>query len=339
MSNYHSTMSRRDFMKTLGLAGAGLGAAAAVAPGYTDLDEVVSSPKGDWKRPWWVKEVDKPTAEVDWQVMPYFDNRETMFNPSAFIRQIGQDEYDRLNQLSATNQTNWAQEERPGFTLKDIALGGSVGFGYAYGMRAHFVAPNVPQPEDYGVSKWQGTQEENLQMVRVAARFFGARDVGVYELDQNTRKTVYSYESDGKAYEFENVEKGYETDTKRVIPDKAKYVVIFTVLESQEMMKRAPDQLSSASVSMGYYQGAIVNNRLQSFISRLGYNCMAEMGSNAMVQCAGAQSLAGIAEIGRMSLTVLNPNFGPIMRAYKVITDLPLKPTSPIDSVVSRQVV
>ncbi len=38
MSKFHHTVTRRDFMKGLGLAGAGLGAAAATAPVFHDLD-------------------------------------------------------------------------------------------------------------------------------------------------------------------------------------------------------------------------------------------------------------------------------------------------------------
>ncbi|GAI88797.1 unnamed protein product, partial [marine sediment metagenome] len=41
MSKYHSTVSRRDFMKALGLGAAGLGAAGAAAPVFHDLDEVI----------------------------------------------------------------------------------------------------------------------------------------------------------------------------------------------------------------------------------------------------------------------------------------------------------
>lgn len=40
MHSFHSTVSRRDFMKTLGLAGAGVGAAAATFPVFHDLDEL-----------------------------------------------------------------------------------------------------------------------------------------------------------------------------------------------------------------------------------------------------------------------------------------------------------
>jgi epoxyqueuosine reductase len=37
MSKYHSTLSRREFLKALGLGGAGLGAAAIASPVFHDL--------------------------------------------------------------------------------------------------------------------------------------------------------------------------------------------------------------------------------------------------------------------------------------------------------------
>ena len=43
MSTFHSQVSRRDFMKGLGLTGAGLGAAGMINPVFHDLDEVLSS--------------------------------------------------------------------------------------------------------------------------------------------------------------------------------------------------------------------------------------------------------------------------------------------------------
>lgn len=336
MSKFHHTVSRRSFMKGLGLAGAGLGTTAAAAPVFHDLDEAIASPKGEWKHAWWVKEVDQPVPEVDWNMMTYYDHREIMFDTGAFKRQIGEAEYGRLNQLRSDNTKTWMQQNKPGFTLRDRALNGATGFGYTFGMTASFLPPRVTTPDAYGMSAWQGNAEENLLMVRSAARFFGAKDLGVYELDQNTRKIVYGIETDGKAYVYRDVDVGEETDTERVIPNKAKYMIIWTTLQSQEMYKRAPDCFSGSTVSMGYSEGALVSNRLQSFLGRIGWHGYAERGSNALAQSGGSQVMAGVAEGSRASLAQLSPDRGLGLRAFKMITDLPLTPTKPIDAGMFR---
>ncbi len=46
MNGFHGTLSRRDFMKSLGIAGAGLGAASMVGPAFNDLDAMVASKAG-----------------------------------------------------------------------------------------------------------------------------------------------------------------------------------------------------------------------------------------------------------------------------------------------------
>ena len=59
MSNWHSTLSRRTFMKAL-LVGGGLGTAAAVMPPINDLDELItagsftSDPRANNPNPWYV---------------------------------------------------------------------------------------------------------------------------------------------------------------------------------------------------------------------------------------------------------------------------------------------
>lgn len=76
MSRFHSTMSRRDFMKVLGLNSAGVGGAVLASPAFNDLDDVVS--QGNVSRPWWARTVDTPTPEVDWNQMKKFSEGNTM---------------------------------------------------------------------------------------------------------------------------------------------------------------------------------------------------------------------------------------------------------------------
>nr|AAT64888.1 putative vinyl chloride reductive dehalogenase bvcA [Dehalococcoides mccartyi BAV1] len=80
MHNFHCTISRRDFMKGLGLAGAGIGAATSVMPNFHDLDEVISAASAETSSlsgkslnnfPWYVKERDfeNPTIDIDWSIL------------------------------------------------------------------------------------------------------------------------------------------------------------------------------------------------------------------------------------------------------------------------------
>ncbi|BAZ96831.1 reductive dehalogenase [Dehalococcoides mccartyi] len=78
MQKFHSALSRRDFMKGIGLAGIGLGSASVTAPVFHDMDEVILSPNANkQKNPWWMKERPymDPTTEVDWDVIQRWDGR------------------------------------------------------------------------------------------------------------------------------------------------------------------------------------------------------------------------------------------------------------------------
>lgn len=73
-NDYLSKLGRRDFMKTLGLGAGvlGLGAAGVSAAGFKDLDGKTTSARAERDLPFWVKEVDEPTVEIDWENMEIF---------------------------------------------------------------------------------------------------------------------------------------------------------------------------------------------------------------------------------------------------------------------------
>ena len=86
MGKYHSTVGRRDFMKMLGIGTAAAGTASLGGmKAFADLDEMMASPYAERNLPWWVKEVDEPTIEIDWDNMEVFPGpHKTLFNPSAW---------------------------------------------------------------------------------------------------------------------------------------------------------------------------------------------------------------------------------------------------------------
>ena len=69
---YHSTVSRRDFMRFLGM-GTFVAAGGKLINGpFKDLDEMMASPMAERKLPFWVKEVDEPTVQIDWENMEIY---------------------------------------------------------------------------------------------------------------------------------------------------------------------------------------------------------------------------------------------------------------------------
>ena len=127
MSKFHSTVTRRDFMKGLGLAGAGIGAAAAAAPVFHDLDEVSSSSLSTLKYPWYVKSVDKPTVEIDWGLMKPYDATEMTFGakgPALFAEAVGgADVVAQWNADQNERRKQYRAAGEPGYTVEDMALG------------------------------------------------------------------------------------------------------------------------------------------------------------------------------------------------------------------------
>lgn len=121
MAKHHSTISRREFMKILGLGGVGLGAAAAAGPIFHDLDEVLSSPQADFKRPSWVKEVDKPTVDIEWGMIPRWDPANMMW-AAGLLKALGQKQFEWVFKLKAANEAKWLNENKAGYTLRDFAL-------------------------------------------------------------------------------------------------------------------------------------------------------------------------------------------------------------------------
>ena len=113
----HSTVSNQERMKATGLEKTEV---EVSKPGYRDLDEVMASPEAVWKRPWWVKAVEKPTTEVDWEVTERFDVMKVQ--QISWRKYVGEEEGKRLLKLSAERTREWLLEKKSGYTLRDRAL-------------------------------------------------------------------------------------------------------------------------------------------------------------------------------------------------------------------------
>ncbi|MCB9422465.1 MAG: reductive dehalogenase [Ardenticatenaceae bacterium] len=323
-------LSRRDFLRVAGI-GAGAAAVTTVAkPAEAARDYKAapfSDPAGRPKRPWWVKEVDEPTTEVDWAKMQRYNERTGSVRGPGMAGYVGDDEVGRLNAAQEANLKQRMLDNVDGYTLKDNALKSAhVGVGKL------FLGPQKAEtPEELGVPKWTGSPEEAAKIIRAAMRHFGAANVAFIELDDNTRKLIYGVDPDGKELIFTDDPIASEDDNARYIPYSCKYAIVYTVQMSQETMRRCPTQLASQTTTLAYKRGETIQASTQEFLRGLGYQCLGESSTNALGIAPAFGVMAGLGELSRLN-RLISPEFGPMVRVFKLLTDLPVALDKPIDA-------
>lgn len=323
-------LGRRDFLRVAGL-GAGAAAVATIAKPTTvkagSQGAKFTDPAGRVKRPWWVRTVDQPTTEIDWNVMQRYNERTGTVRGPGMAGYVGQEEVNRLEEVAAKNELQRMLDNVDGYTLKDQALSDAhVSLGWSY------LGPQkAATPEERGVPKWTGTPEEAAKIIRAAMRHFGAATVGFIELDENTRKLIYAVDPDGKDMIFTDDAVASETDDARYIPNSCKYVISYTVQMSQETMRRCPTPLASQTTSLAYKRGQDIQASTQEFIRGLGYQCLGESSTNALAISPALAVLAGLGEMSRLN-RLITPEFGPMVRVFHLLIDLPVAVDKPIDA-------
>ncbi|AKG54217.1 reductive dehalogenase [Dehalogenimonas sp. WBC-2] len=368
MSTFHSTVSRRDFMKALGLSAAGLGAAAATAPVFHDLDELSTSSTASRKRPWYVKEREAhhPTVELDWDQIHRFDQRLQCQANSTNAKYAGAEEWAKI----AVEATEFKKTTLggKGNTHRDMALSGSASrgiIGTPYSGRAGvsgkdtlktFLPPDfVKTPEQMGFPQWTGTPEEAAHMLRAAAIFYGAGQVGFAKLDQklvftyskgeaNSTKYIGSWPpplSAARRIDIEDVDQGWDDGEVVHLPNKPLWEISVMIPMARDAWRTAQSDRSSgpaaAANSSRYRIMEIVQPCIQGFIKSLGYTCYGYFeGSGGIVPAQASAVLTGIAEMGRHSEAVIDPEYGANMGYYSLLTDLPLAEENPIDAGIFR---
>jgi len=170
-------------------------------------------------------------------------------------------------------------------------------------------------------------------------RIYGASQVAFLELDEHNRKLIYSVDHDGKTIDFEDVDTAYETKSRRVIPNKARWVIIFTVQMSERLLKRRygriPTPLSAAATGNAYSRARMIIDDLQIFLHCIGYQGLMSSWSNGLGIASALGVMAGLSEISRQN-RLISPEHGPMVRVFRVVTDLPLAPNKPIDAGIMR---
>ena len=343
---HHSTVGRRDFMKYLGLGSVGMGAVAMGLPSempFADLDDMMSSEFSERHLPFWVKEVDKPTVEIDWDTLDVFPNPGmTLFNPMMFgleDAQATEKKYLEKVRGDIINKT-------PGYSIQDHALNAASSYGWQDDkFLPPWTGPEHPSadftkfghatafatPEEMGVPRYEGTPVENSKMLRVAGRIMGSADMGFVKLDEHTKKLIYGN------IVFEDVEEGYMDPERHlnVLPNKDLWVIC-SVIPQSLTMGQLTDRMSWAGANAyAYSRASIYSSRIKMFLRGLGYQQYGD-GTAGIGRAVGFGVMAGLAEYCRASIMV-SPMFGTSFRTVMLtITDMPLAVTKPIDAGIMK---
>lgn len=328
-------LGRRDFLR---LAGLGIGAVAATNAGKVKSEQPVketargtySDPAGRPKRPWWVKTVDEPTVEINWDEVNRVNERTMTVRGPGLGKYGGSDLPGELAEEGAKLKQERLENGTPGWALKDQALYNA----QIWDLRgeSYYLGPQTADtPEDMGVPKWEGSPEEASRILRSAMRHFGAAQVTFLELDERTRKLIYSHDPDGKKIVFEEVEEAYETEEKRVIPNKCKYVIVWSVQMSLETLRRSPTHTACQTTLGAYGRSRRIQGITQEFLRGLGYQGLGEASINAIGIAPALAVMSGMGELSRLN-RVITPEYGPMVRIFKILTDLPVATDKPIDA-------
>lgn len=334
MKNKSAQITRKDFLKIMGMAGVSI-----ILPknNSDDSNEVdvnsflsFADAAGRPKRPWWVQKVETPTVEIDWDIKKRFDATASISGSGRNL-----DKYISVSEKQSIFESAERQEEKrmidgvPGFSFLEHVLLDAARFDTDD--NSSLLGPAVTTPEERSMPNWEGTHEEAARIVRVAMRQFGAAQVGFTYLDENTKKLIYSVDRDGKELVFEDVDRAYETDKKRVIPEKAKWVISYTLRLSIENMKHAPSMITDIATMTGYSRSRYVQNHTQAFIAGLGYQCVGQVPANGLGLAVAFGVLAGHGELSRLN-RIITPEYGPMVQTFLLITDLPVATDQPIDA-------
>ena len=158
------------------------------------------------------------------------------------------------------------------------------------------------------------TPEAASAMVKHLAKYFGALDVGICELNP-----AYIYTHHGRKVE----------EYGEPIQLAHKYAIAMTFEMDREMISSTPRPPGVVESAQQYLRAATAGLELAETIRGMGYPAMTHFDGSYQVIAPPIARDAGLGNIGRMSL-LMTPRQGPRVRIGIVTTDMPLSIDQPM---------
>ncbi len=262
-----------------------------------------------------VESVDRKSTTKDADSKDYQESDYTPYEVSENFKQMSEadtvfarvqfdPEFQYYQQTEFSGAELMISKDIPGYSLFEHEL--VVAAWKLYDSRHSIQRPGIgldPDGSEAGEKKVTDSQELT-QMVKKAARFFGADLVGIAPLN---RDWLFSVNRRGEPYD---------------VPETMEYVIVMAVEMDYDAIATSPAFASSVAVGLGYSSMAFIELELAAFIQRLGYSAKT---SGNDVSLSVPQAIdAGLGQYGRHGL-LITKKFGPRVRIAKVLTDMPLQ--------------
>lgn len=255
-----------------------------------------------------VKRVDKPTYEIDEEILEQFNEQQNIF-----ARVIYDNDAPFFYKCNYINSEKLIEEEKKGYSRIELARAVS-----SWTLFNHFSDAFCDQKLDNEITKLSEPQlakydiEDMTQFtkeVKETALKFGASLVGICELNH---KWIYKNNRHGESIN---------------IPQEYTHAIVMAI-EMNEDIFNSPDWSAVTSGGISYSQMAFVSASLAQFIRHLGYKAISA-GNDTALNIPLAID-AGLGELGRNGMLV-TPELGSKVRICKVFTDIPLEVDKSID--------
>ena len=183
-----------------------------------------------------------------------------------------------------------------------------------------FLGPHAVAEPDLNCPPAQLSPERATEIVKNYALHIGADMVGICRVNP---LWVYSHRGEIFYDQWENWGKEINPDD---LPPYA--VVMLTEMEIHHV-NGAPHTPTVAESARGYSKGAYLSTLLACWFAHMGYQGIAENTRRYDLALPPVAVDAGLGEVGRLGY-LMSPKFGPRVRIFAALTDMPLVPDQPI---------
>jgi len=248
-----------------------------------------------------VKRVDKPTYEIDDEILQQFNEQKNIFG-----RVIYDNTAPFFYKWDYVNSEKMIENKKKGYSRVELAR-----VIASWTLYNHFVGAFSDQKldnEDTKLTEPQLSQYEIGDMVEFTkevkdtALKFGASLVGICKLN---RKWLYMINRHGKPIH---------------IPKDYTHAIVMAI-EMNDDIFNSPDWSAVTSGGISYSQMAFLSASVAQFIRHLGYKAISS-GNDTALNIPLAID-AGLGELGRSGM-LITPELGSKVRICKVFTDIPL---------------